>query len=400
MSLMDSLILDRRVAKVTGREQPRRAGATSSAFVEAGAAEGMAAEWHRLAAGAVEANPFFDADFLLPAMRGFAPAGVKLLTVRNGEGTLLALAPVRTHHLAVAVPTATVWAHDYGPVGAPLIDAESPEAAAALLRALTATGRVAVFPYLPLGGEAASALVGAAIRARMPIGLASRHERAMIQQGEVEGDIRRSLPTRRRKEFARQMRRLGELGAVTIETVSDTAQVRAGFEEFLALEARGWKGQGGTALASSDATRRFAVEIVSRLSAIDCCRISAIRVDDRAVAMLVTILSGATAFSWKIAFDEAFARFSPGAQLMLEAAEALLGEEGIERIDSLASADHPMIDHLWRGRRTMGTLVVGPQGGKLRTRAAVAALRSEAWLKTTAKAALKKLRKRETGEPQ
>jgi CelD/BcsL family acetyltransferase involved in cellulose biosynthesis len=400
MSLMDSLILDRRVAKVSGRDVPRPSGKTTSAFVDASAAEGLVAEWHRLAAGAVEANPFFDADFLIPAVRNLAPSGTKLVIVRSGEGKLLALAPVKTHHLAVAVPTATVWAHDYGPVGAPLIDAQSPEAAGALLRALTATGRVAVFPYLPLGGEAATALVGAAIRAKMPIGLASQHERAMIQHGEVEGDIRRSLPTKRRKEFARQMRRLGELGVVTIETVSGTAQVRAGFEEFLALEARGWKGKGGTALASSDATRLFATEIVSRLSAIDCCRISAIRVDDRAVAMLVTILSGTTAFSWKIAFDEEFARFSPGAQLMLEAAEALLGEEGIQRIDSLASQDHPMIDHLWRGRRTMGTLVVGPEGGKLRMRAAIAAIRSEAWLKTTAKAALKKLRKRETGEPQ
>ena len=399
MSSMDTLIFGRSAATPSGRDLRRFPG-TTSRFVEVTAAEAMATEWHKLAAGALEPNVFFEADFLIPAMRGLAPSGTRLLTVRNDEGRLVALAPVRTHHLGLAVPTATVWAHDYGPVGAPLLDGQSVEAASALLRALTATGRVAVFPYLPLGGAAAAALVGAAIREKLPLALASQHERAMVQSGEVEGDIRRSLPTKRRKEFARQMRRLGELGAVTIETVSDTTQVRAGFEEFLALEAKGWKGKGGTALASSEATRLFAFEIVSRLSAIDCCRISAIRVDDRAVAMLVTILSGATAYSWKIAFDEAFARFSPGAQLMLEAAVALLAEDGVQRIDSLAGADHKMIDHLWRGRRAMGTLVVGPEGGRLRQRVAVASLRSEAWLKATARAALAKFRKRETGEPQ
>lgn len=399
MSSMDGLLFDRPVAAQSGRERPLASGLTTSRFVEANAIEGLIPEWHQLAAGAVDANPFFEADFLIAAVRNLAPAGTRFLTVRNEAGKLVALVPVRTHHSALVVPTATVWAHDYGPVGAPLIDAQSPEAASGLLDALTATGRVAVFPYLPLAGAAATALVGAAWRDKLPIGLASQHERAMIQEGEVAGDIRRSLPTKRRKEFARQMRRLGELGAVTIETVSETAAVRAGFEEFLALEAKGWKGQGGTALASSEATQKFALEIVSRLSAIDCCRVSAIRVDDRAVAMLVTILSADTAYSWKIAFDEAFARFSPGAQLMLEAASALLAESGVQRIDSLASADHPMIDHLWRGRRVMGTLVVGPEGGKLRQRMVVGALRSNAWLRVTAKAALATFKKRETGEP-
>jgi hypothetical protein len=34
------------------------------------------------------------------------------------------------------------------------------------------------------------------------------------------------------------------------------------------------------------------------------------------VAMLVTFIARETAYTWKIAHDEAFARFSPGAQLM------------------------------------------------------------------------------------
>lgn len=399
MSSMDSLFSGGSAIGGRARNSLLATG-TTSRFIDAAAAEALIPEWHELAAGAFETNPFFEADFLVPALRSLGQAGTRILTVRNDEGRLIALVPVRIHHSALVVPTATVWAHDYGPLGAPLLDGGATEAASGLLHALTATGRVAVFPYLPLAGPAATALVGAAWREKLPIGLASLHERAMIQEGEYDGDIRRSLPTKRRKEFARQMRRLGEVGAVTIETVSDTAQVRTGFEEFMALEARGWKGQGGTALASSPGTEKFALEIVSRLSALDCCRISAIRVDDRAVAMLVTILSGDTAYSWKIAFDEAFARFSPGAQLMLEAASTLLADGGVRRIDSLAAADHPMIDHLWRGRRTMGTLVVGPEGGRLRQRMAVAAIRSGAWLRASAKAAISTFKKRETGEPQ
>ena len=185
----------------------------------------------------------------------------------------------------------------------------------------------------------------------------------MLDRASGVTDPRAALPTRRRKEYARQFRRLADLGPVVVETADTPTLVRARFEEFLVLEAASWKGRGGTALAGAAATVAFAREAVFNFSASGAARIVSIRLGDRAIAMVVVFIAGATAYTWKIAHDEAYARYSPGAQAMLEAGRSLFLDPRIARIDSCAIPDHPMIDHLWRDRRAIGTLVIGPPGG-------------------------------------
>ena len=86
--------------------------------------------------------------------------------------------------------------------------------------------------------------------------------------------------------------------------------------------------------------------------------------DGRPLAMLATFLSPPGAFSYKTAFAEDFARFSPGVLLQRENL-AILERPEIAWTDSCAQADHPMIDHLWRERRTVGRLSIAI-GGPLR----------------------------------
>jgi hypothetical protein len=86
--------------------------------------------------------------------------------------------------------------------------------------------------------------------------------------------------------------------------------------------------------------------------------------DARPLAMLATFQAPPGAFSYKTAFDERFARFSPGVLLQRENL-AVLERQDIAWSDSCASADHPMIDHLWRERRPIGRLSIAI-GGRLR----------------------------------
>jgi CelD/BcsL family acetyltransferase involved in cellulose biosynthesis len=87
-------------------------------------------------------------------------------------------------------------------------------------------------------------------------------------------------------------------------------------------------------------------------------------VDARAVAAIVMLRSGSTAWSWKTAYDESFASASPGVQLMLDVTESLLADPEIARVDSCATAHHPMIDHIWRERLAVADVVarIGPDG--------------------------------------
>ncbi len=90
----------------------------------------------------------------------------------------------------------------------------------------------------------------------------------------------------------------------------------------------------------------------------------ALTLDGRPIAMLANFHTPPGAFSYKTAFDESFARFSPGVLLQCENL-LILDRPEIAWTDSCASADHPMIDHIWRERRVVGRLSIAI-GGKLR----------------------------------
>lgn len=380
-----------------GRNEPQAALSLAGglSWLSARQASAIVGEWRELAARGGESNVFFHPGFLLPAIDHLDP-DVTIATVRDRADRLIALAPIARTRLGRIAPALRVWVHDYGPLGVPLLDAGAIDQAAAAMVGHTPEKTSLVVPNLPARGPAKAAFERAAGLAGRPLVLVDEHARAICERGDEPGGIRPTLPTRRRKEFARQMRRLAELGDVTIESAVDPDRVRARFEEFLILEAAGWKGEAGTALASQPTTAAFARDVVFNRSERGTTRIVSLRLGEHPVAIVVCFIAGATAFTWKIAHDEAYARFSPGAQLMLETADALFGDSAIARIDSCACADHPMIDHLWRGRMDVATLVVGPVGGGAIYRTGLAAMRAE----HDAKAMARRVRTRLKGQRQ
>jgi hypothetical protein len=107
---------------------------------------------------------------------------------------------------------------------------------------------------------------------------------------------------------------------------------------------------------------RFVAQAVGALARDGKAEVARLVADGRAVAAIVTLRSGASAWVWKIAYDERFARCSPGVQLLLDVTQALLDDPGVTRADSCATADHPMIDHVWRERLAVADRLVGAGG--------------------------------------
>jgi hypothetical protein len=109
--------------------------------------------------------------------------------------------------------------------------------------------------------------------------------------------------------------------------------------------------------------RSFLQKSVIALAADGQARVARLFLDNRAIAAAIVLRSGATAWCWKIAYDETFARFSPGVQLLLDVTQDLLDDAGIVRADSCADENHPMIDHVWRERLTLADRMVriGPE---------------------------------------
>lgn len=386
ISLHAAAIADRRVER---RVPLVRGGRSGIALLSSPQAASILGEWRDLAGRGAADNVFFHPGMLLPAIDHLDP-GIRIATVRDEAGRLIALAPVDAVRLGRVAPAVRLWVHDFAALGTPLVDAGALAAGAlAIVDGLPGEGSLVV-PALPLDGAVAAALLDAAEAAGRPVAVLEAHRRAVLRRGPHDDDFRAALPSRRRARFARQMRRLADTGPVVVEATAEPDRVRARFEEFLALELRGWKGRRGTALASSVATAAFARDVIFNRSERGTVRIASLRLGERPLAIVVSFVAGSTGFAWRIAHDEEFAAASPGAQLLLDLPASLFFDPAVALIDSCSPAGDRFAASLWPDRMAVGTLVVGPPGGGLLFNAGLAACRAEA----EARAAARRLRTR------
>jgi CelD/BcsL family acetyltransferase involved in cellulose biosynthesis len=103
----------------------------------------------------------------------------------------------------------------------------------------------------------------------------------------------------------------------------------------------------------------FAREAVHLLAEQDMCRIHSLTLDGEVIACLVVFVEGGVAYTWKTAYDERYAAYSPGTLLMMEVTRQHLADPNVTMTDSCAVPDHPVMSRLWSERKKMGTIVVG-----------------------------------------
>ena len=116
------------------------------------------------------------------------------------------------------------------------------------------------------------------------------------------------------------------MGALLFATATEPDAVAAATDDFLALEASGWKGKARTAAAGSGEVRGFVKAAVTALAAEGKVAINRVFLDGRPIAAAITLRSGDTAWLWKAAYDEALARYSPGVMLAASLTEELADE--------------------------------------------------------------------------
>jgi CelD/BcsL family acetyltransferase involved in cellulose biosynthesis len=318
----------------------------------------IAEAWRDLAAGALEPNVFYEPSFALPAAQIFGrDAGAVLVWSGTEPRRLLGFFPARIQRrrYGVKLPVLTGFTHSYGPLGVPLVEREAAEPIVAAWLAYLAADAdlpgLMLMPYLTANGPFATVLETILRRAQMPSADFNRHERALLAPaGERDLYVERSLGQRQHKELRRHWRRLGETGAVLFSSATEPDAITAALADFFALEAAGWKGRAGTAMTGRADIRHFIETAVSGLAAEGLVAIDRIRLDGRAVAATIVLRSGRTVWFWKIAYDEAFSKVSPGVMLSVVLTDELLEDPTVARADSCATAGHPMIDHLWRER--------------------------------------------------
>jgi CelD/BcsL family acetyltransferase involved in cellulose biosynthesis len=315
----------------------------------------------RLADRAVEGNPFFLPEFLAPAIQAFGPRGLKLAVVFDRED-LRFFAPVVAGSFLLGGSQLRVWTHPYAPLGSPLLDSGcARQVAEALLAHLKASGRSLIaLPDLPLDGPLARALKGAAKRQ----GFATEAERRMrpiLHAGPEASRFEELVSQKRRRELDRQLRRLADTGPVSLLSAQSPTELDAAFALFSDLEASGWKGHRGSALGRKRVAHDFARTAILELGRSGRAAIDVMRVGERPVAALIRLTQGSLSVPWKIAYDEEFAAFSPGKQLICDETRRWLADPAIGRVDPVCEEGNALMAPLWKEREPYGTLLVSPR---------------------------------------
>ncbi len=337
--------------------------------------------WNRLMETAVQPNPFFDPDFLIPAFLHFGNRNVSVLVIEAPPRVNEQAAPIvcglfpviRKKIYGVPLNGIEIWKHDLCFDCTPLIRRDC--AAATLEFVFHFIG-----DQLNTGLFSLNTIAGDGDFSRLLTENFFNHDRSVFHRdqftracfkpmADANTFINTQVATSTRKDCQRLRRKLEKLGTVQTDQIEKFDP--SWTDEFLAMESRGWKGQNKTALASNPVTDEFFHDMTQRMFANDKLAVSRTSLDNRPIAMSWDLRHAETAAHFRIAFDESLRDFSPGLILELDNIHRLHASR-TTFVDSCAEPNHSMINRVWRDRVPFQSLVVAT--GKAFSRFATAAM--------------------------
>jgi CelD/BcsL family acetyltransferase involved in cellulose biosynthesis len=129
-------------------------------------------------------------------------------------------------------------------------------------------------------------------------------------------------------------------------------------EDYIRAEASGWKGRKAVALAFQDKSREFFSRVMREGARRSRVLIVQIKAGDSFVASSAVLLSrGGGAFFYKTAYDEQFARFSPGQLLDMQLIRKIHERADIAWVDSCVA---PSFLHYlrWVDEKTLANITI------------------------------------------
>ena len=151
-----------------------------------------------------------------------------------------------------------------------------------------------------------------------------------------------------RQNLRRSRRKLEKRGEVSVELVRGNAAKEDFFQEFLALEASGWKGRMGTAILNNPDKRAFFTTVVRNFARQGRLEWHSIRVDGRLIAGQLGIRCREALILPRYAYDEDFSECSPGHILTEEVIKDAFSRDELVEINPMSPADQCRLWHMER----------------------------------------------------
>ncbi len=142
----------------------------------------------------------------------------------------------------------------------------------------------------------------------------------------------------RRSDLRRKQRHAERLGSVAYEALSPAPEdLEPLLDEVFRVEAAGWKGEAGSALARNRRAGAFYRRYAAAACESGILRVFFMRIGGRAVATVVAVECAESLWTLKIGYDEAYSRCSPGS-LLTRYTIAWSAERGLRSYEFLGTA--------------------------------------------------------------
>ncbi len=148
-----------------------------------------------------------------------------------------------------------------------------------------------------------------------------------------------------RRNLRRLRKQMSEAGTLRVENVCEPDQLQDAYQQFLNVEASGWKGAANdsTAIAANADLNAFYQSLLNPDTAGLQAEINLLWCDEHCVAAQFGMRTGHTLSLLKIGYDEAYARFSPGYLLL----ESILANAPGREITTLSLVTSPPWAERW-----------------------------------------------------
>jgi|HubBroStandDraft_1064217.scaffolds.fasta_scaffold02441_3 CelD/BcsL family acetyltransferase involved in cellulose biosynthesis len=148
-------------------------------------------------------------------------------------------------------------------------------------------------------------------------------------------DFLANMSSNDRNHLRRKKQSMDQKGKVTFEICNpDRSCVKDTLDDFIRVEAAGWKGQQRTALAFDQPLRCFFDTYAREANSRGYLRFCLLRVDDKLIAGQIAVLYANRFWMLKVGYDEEWAAYSPGVLLTHEAIRHAC-QEGLEGFEFL-----------------------------------------------------------------
>ena len=364
----------------------------------------MHAHWTDLLGRAAAPNVFMD-----PALVGIA-AGIDLNArhrallaweTAHGRNRLVGIwsfAVGRPRHSMLPMQTIVIPAHPHGHLATPVIDRDClDETLDAMLDGIASARQLPKIVTIDAIGadeptyDALMHVLEARGAAPCVFDRVQRPRLASARDGKAY--LENALSSSTRKKLRQHRRKLSEKGTLSSTVAASPEAVRRAMDKFLAMEASGWKGRNGTALASNEADAAFMRGTMVALAGHGNAAVHSIDLDGKPISMQLVARAGGAAFTWKTTYDERFHDFSPGMLLLEDYTAAFLADKSIAFVDS-CSFDDTGFMAVWQERQETADLWIDARrGGSLEFRALSGLQKSYRDTRAAAKAVYRQWRK-------